>query len=325
MSRAILRADARVLQALAIVLGAQSGPVPGRIDRRFLRSAFRRRAHELHPDKARGLGMSEAVLVRRFHELKHAYDTLLSALASHVAIVLAADDGGPRPTIVVPSQGRRTDVHPRIVRAQAPRGGVPRAAARAGMAAPTAGTADPRPGRDRPDGRPRPVTREGSAAAARVPSRSTSPQRPSFRHTGSIPARRLRFAQYLYYAGVIDWATLMAAMRWQQRTRPLLGQIARQLSYLTLDDVCAILRERALGERFGDAAVRLRRLDKRRLLTIIGRQRRFDRPIGRYFTENRIVRPEVLARLLERHVAHNLACAAAEIGARQRNRRVAGG
>jgi len=140
-----------------------------------------------------------------------------------------------------------------------------------------------------------------------------------------VPARRLRFAQYLYYAGVIDWATLIAAMRWQQRTRPLLGQIARQMSYLTLDDVCAILKERTLGERFGDAAVRLRRLDQRRLLTILGRQRRFDRPIGRYFTENHIVRPEDLARLLERHAAHNLLCAAAEIGARQRPGRVAGG
>jgi hypothetical protein len=149
--------------------------------------------------------------------------------------------------------------------------------------------------------------------------------RPSFRHSGAIPARRLRFAQYLFYAGVIDWATLVAAMRWQQRTRPLLGELAREMSYLSQDDVHAILRGQACDERFGETAIRLQRLDRLRLLTLLGRQRRFDRPIGRYFTENRIVTPSALARLLERHWAHNLACAAAECGERSRRRRAARG
>jgi hypothetical protein len=322
MSRAVLQADGRVLQALATVLGGQPGPIPASINRRFLRSAFRRRAHELHPDKARGLGLAEAVLVQRFRELKHAYDFLLTSLVGDGVIVVA--EAMARPAIVVPDRGRPIDGNPRIVRAQAPRGGVPRAAARAGMRAPSPGSGDPRRGRRHPDERPRPTPRECSVGPD-SPVRVAATPRPSFRHAGPVPARRLRFAQYLYYAGVIDWATLIAAMRWQQRTRPVLGQIARQMSYLTLDDVYAILRQRALGERFGDAAVRLRRLDQRRLLTILGRQRRFDRPIGRYFTEHRIVRPEDLARLLERHAAHNLLCAAAEIGARQRPGRVAGG
>ncbi len=223
----ILQADEHVWRALEVVLGGCPGVgvLPPRVDRDLLKSAFRRRAHQLHPDKARAVGLSEQALAERFHELKLAYDYILSLLDS-----------------------------------------------KAGGAAPS---------------------RSGAQ--------------------GKVPARRLRFAQYLYFTGIIDWRTLLAAMRWQHRTRPRLGEIAREMSFLSAEGVTEILRLKASQERFGDAALRLRRLDHVRLFAMLCRQRRFDRPIGRFFVDHGLLTPAALARHLDRHWAHNLACAAAEI------------
>jgi hypothetical protein len=222
----ILQADEHVRRALGVVLGAYPGVggLSPAVDRRVLKSAFRRRAHQLHPDKARAVGLSEQALAHRFRELKHAYDYLLALLDAPALIA-----------------ERR------------------------------------------------------------------------FRRPGAIPRKRLRFAQYLYFTGIIDWHTLLAAMRWQHSARPRLGEIARQMSFLSSEDVGEILRLRGGAERFGDAALRLGRLDHVRLFAVLGRQRRFDRPIGRFFVDHGILTPVELAQQLDRHWAHNLACAAAEI------------
>jgi hypothetical protein len=132
-----------------------------------------------------------------------------------------------------------------------------------------------------------------------------------------IPRRRLRFAQYLYYARVIDWNTLFRAMRWQHRTRPFVGEIARDIGLLNAHDVSYVLRHRRRDERFGEAALRLGRLDHVRLLTILGHQHRLDRPIGRYFVEQSILTTDELGHWLERHWCHNLSVATAEMRTRR--------
>ena len=129
-----------------------------------------------------------------------------------------------------------------------------------------------------------------------------------------IPKRRLRFAQYLYYAHVIDWSTLLKARRWQHRTRPYVGEIAREIGLLSGEDVDHVLRHRQAGERFGDAALRLGRLDHVRLLTILARQHRLARPIGRYFLEHNILTPAELNAWLQHNWVHNLSVAATELG-----------
>jgi hypothetical protein len=282
----ILQADERVLEALGVVLGTSPGlriPYPSRIDRRLLKTAFRKRAHLLHPDKARALGIHVSLLAHRFRELKSAYDFLAGLLDVHA-------------TIAVNARGA----------AAPPRPAPPPAATRSSNAAPrTETTASPGNG----NGNGKTSAPTGSTQAGKTH---------GFRHSGAVPRRRLRFAQYLYYSRVIDWQTLVSAMRWQYRMRPRLGDIARQMSYLSSDDVCDILRHKGLDERFGEAALRLRRLDLPRLLTLLGRQRHFDRPIGRFFVEHAIVTPEELSHLLERHMQHNLTCAAAEFAGRGR-------
>ena len=259
-----LETDGRVLQALGVVLGVVPLRLPATVDRRALKTAFRRRAHLLHPDKARAVGSTEQALAHRFQELKRAYDFLLALL-----------DGR------TPADPPGVLGHDRICRHH---GATP---------------IEP----------PREVSAARRAGQARVDTRH------DLHPSGVIPRQRLRFAQFLYYARVIDWGTLLRAVRWQHRMRPRLGEIAREYGYLSLDDVGHVLRHKAHDERFGDAALRLGRIDHVRLLTVLARQHRHDRPIGRYFVEHDILTLAELGLLLQRHWAHNLDVAGAQMRA----------
>ena len=46
-------------------------------------------------------------------------------------------------------------------------------------------------------------------------------------HLSPIPDRPLRFGQFLYYAGLIDWHTMIDAITWQLNVRPKIGEIGR--------------------------------------------------------------------------------------------------
>lgn len=249
-----LAAEGRVQRALGVVLGVDPLRLAtSRLDRQTLKTAFRRQAHRLHPDKALVMGLPEQALTDRFRELKLAYDYLLALIEAQKATAYVSKPAAP------------------------------------------------------------PLNQPGSDT------------RPGFHPSGKIPRRRLRFAQYLYYAHVIDWSTLFRAMRWQHRTRPCVGEIAKESGLLSGDDVTHILRHKRIDERFGEAALRLGRLDHVRLLTILGHQHRLDRPIGRYFVEHGVLTPEALEHWLRLHWTHNLAVAAAEMRMRGAHRRAAYG
>jgi AcrR family transcriptional regulator len=227
------------------------------VDRKGLKSVFRRKAHRLHPDRAAALGAHAPTLTRRFRELDGAYRLLLEAL----------DRAGGRLFVPPhhPAEPRRRWI-PEPLRYRSPE--------------PT---------------RPRPAPQHADPG----PEVHLRPQ-------GTVPRRRLRFAQYLYHSRIIDWTTLCDALRWQCRLRPRIGDIARRLRYLTHDDVCEILRHRGADERFGEAALRLRKLDARRLLVLLGNQQLLDRPIGGYFVERGILTRGELQELLRRHIVHNI-------------------
>jgi hypothetical protein len=256
--------DDRIQSALRILFGPT--PQATRIDRRAIRSCFRRRAHDLHPDKAQQLGVSSTILAHRFRELRRAYEYLNRALDPHAELLLSPFVRTP------PIETRERSVY-----------------------------------------RPRPVP---SPAAGAWQAWRPGPQNGAY-----LPARRLRFAQYLYYSRIIDWPTMIAAMRWQGRKRPRVGEIARELRYLSRPDIADILRHRGLDERFGEAALRLGRINHVRLFAVLGHQRRLDLPIGRFFVDHAILTPDELTAHLEGHMQHNLACATTAV--RERLRRSA--
>lgn len=122
----------------------------------------------------------------------------------------------------------------------------------------------------------------------------------------SVPEIRLLFGQYLYYAGIISWKTLITAITWQRRQRPPFGKIAVMWDYLDRRDIEAIFAGRRPGEKMGDSALRLGLLTPFQRNAVLGFQRWLQRPIGSYFAENGLLTEEEivsLIRLLKKHNA----------------------
>jgi hypothetical protein len=127
---------------------------------------------------------------------------------------------------------------------------------------------------------------------------------PSF-YGGPLPRRRLRFAEFVYYCGIIHWNHLIGAMAWQHRVRPRFGDLACELHFFDQEAVLEILRKRRADERFGETALRLGLLDAFRQFVVLGRQRRYDAPVGRYFVEQGIISRRRLEQLLAANQEHN--------------------
>jgi len=264
-----------VLQAGRVLFGPAFAAEAGSW-RDTLKATYRRRAMETHPDRARSLGRPEAVLAREFKRVAEAYR------------VLSMLRGGP----------------------------VPRAAVRP----PPQRAARPAPNRSPPRPPPSPAER---VRVHRTPGPAPAPDpvRPSA-WSGAprvrvgvrpedLPRRRLRFAEYLYYAGRVRWTELVDAIAWQRAQRPPLGRIAVDFGFLAPDDVGVLLerrREAAAGAiPFGEWAVRQGYLTPFQLLAALGQQLRMQQPIGQFFVERGIIEPEEIDAVRRRILRHNSA------------------
>lgn len=124
-------------------------------------------------------------------------------------------------------------------------------------------------------------------------------------HRGPLPCRPLRLGEYLYYRGLISWQSLIQAICRQRRERPLLGELAVRLDYLTREDTRRIRASQVGAERFGETAVRLGLLSSGRLFVLLGRQRRMGRLFGEYIAESGSIPIARMARLIDEHRRHN--------------------
>ncbi len=180
--------------------------------------------------------------------------------------------------------------------------------------------AAPRP----PPRQPRAAPRPSSAAAERVRVHRTPAPAPDPVRTSAwsgaprvrvgvrpedLPRRRLRFAEYLYYAGRVRWTELVEAIAWQRAQRPPLGRIAVDFGFIAVDDVGVLLerrREAAAGAiPFGEWAVRQGYLTPFQLLAALGQQLRMQRPIGQFFVERGILEPDEIDSVRRRILRHN--------------------
>lgn len=119
-------------------------------------------------------------------------------------------------------------------------------------------------------------------------------------YAGRIPARRLLFGQYLYYAGHISLSTLIKAIVWQRLQRPSVGAIAVSWGWIEGSDIIDILRRRKYGEKFGECAVRLGLLSRYQLVCLLDKQRMAQPQIGKYFIEQDILSStEVFKRIVD--------------------------
>ncbi|MFZ5570847.1 MAG: J domain-containing protein [Thermodesulfobacteriota bacterium] len=124
-------------------------------------------------------------------------------------------------------------------------------------------------------------------------------------YQGIFPSRRLKFGQFLYYSQSISWKTLIQAIIWQKKQRPLFGQIAEDWGFLSSDAVHRILAAKPYTEKFGEFALRSGYLTVFQHLAILGKQRLHQPRIGQFFIQQHLFSTEKLEQLIQRAVVHN--------------------
>jgi hypothetical protein len=124
-------------------------------------------------------------------------------------------------------------------------------------------------------------------------------------YNGDVPKRKLLFAQFLYYSGLISWQTLIEAIAWQRTQRPRIGQIAQDWGILTPDDIHQIILHRDMGEKFGESAIRQGKLTPFNVKTLLGRQRFLQKRIGEFFIQKGLFTPKEMESMVKRQWLHN--------------------
>jgi hypothetical protein len=139
------------------------------------------------------------------------------------------------------------------------------------------------------------------------PVRPSSKPPANRRHTfyaGKIPPKKILFAQFLHYSGMISMQQMWGAVVWQKIRRPRLGDLACKLDWLKPFDITKIMSYRQKGELFGEAALRTGLLSSYQLLVLLGRQKLLQPRIGDYFIEKGIlssINLDAMAKALKEH------------------------
>ena len=209
------------------------------LDLSGLRSAYRKKALETHPDRARALGRDEAKMSDRFREVTLAYERLIPIVNNKGAVPLQGQSS-------VKKNNEKTN-------------------------------------------------------AGHQAKRHFS----DLFYTKEIPKRELLLGQFLYYSGLISWRTLMRAITWQRRQRPLIGQIALEWEMISHHEIQRILMRRNLKGKFGERAIRLGYLSRFQLMALLGKQRNLQCPIGEFFVNEGILRFQDMEVMTKRQKIHN--------------------
>jgi hypothetical protein len=155
-----------------------------------------------------------------------------------------------------------------------------------------------------------PAEAPGAPAPRAVEPRPAAGPRPA--DAAAVPDRQLRFAEYLFYRGLVGWEDVVAALRWQRGQRPVVGQIAVQWGWLDHDDVRELLerrcRERAFSVPFLEFAQRAGFLTEAQRTALLGQQRRLQRRIGEYFVESGLLSGAEVDGVAEELRRHNARC-----------------
>ena len=178
-----------------------------------LKSIFRQKALEFHPDRALILGKSPEEMSEKFKDVKLAYEKLRELLRR-------SPEGIHIPGVQRPAPSRDHNRN------------------------------------DPPDPGPEPGADQRHAKDGHENSR-WSPEPGLHYWEADIPDIRLLFGQFLYYAGLIPWNTLISAITWQRRQRPSFGRIARMWDYPLTDHEILLLSQEFLDRTRHDIPLSL--------------------------------------------------------------------
>ncbi len=250
-----------------------------------IKSAYRQRAMETHPDRA---ALENAEMQRQRHDLflsvQEAYENLVTFLD-------AREKGYQLPPGAPPPP--------------------PRPAARPASRRPPSHAANGNRD-DRSEQRP-----HGKASCDNGQQHNLHWDIDSL-YQGPLPNRRLLLGHFLYYSGLINWRTIIQALIWQRTERPRLGELGQRFGLLSEEEVIQILRNRPGRAPFGKAALELGLLSEPQLQMLIFHQKRLQKKFGEFFLEKKLLDPEELRELLDRYQEHNAEIARRTQGARFR-------
>lgn len=124
-------------------------------------------------------------------------------------------------------------------------------------------------------------------------------------YKGPLPKREMLFAEFLYYSGHVPWKAFIDSIVWQRQLRPRFGEIAKSWKYISEEQIRQIIRGKLLGERIGEAAVRMAMLTNLQVKTIVLHQRMRQKRIGEYFVLHGFLNREQVEQLYYQFRQHN--------------------
>ncbi len=124
-------------------------------------------------------------------------------------------------------------------------------------------------------------------------------------YRGPIPYRVLEFGRYLYYSGHVTYWSLIEALVWQRKQRPLIGGVALRWGWLSQGAVDQIVAANTVPGRFGEKAVSLGLLSDFQVKTLLYYQRTQQERLGKYFVLNELLTGEQLELLVRKLNEHN--------------------
>ena len=143
------------------------------------------------------------------------------------------------------------------------------------------------------------------SSALRAPAPDAAPRAPPPRPTARVPPVPLRLGTFLRHCGVASLADLGAALAWQARSRPRLGDVAVRLGLLSRERADEVARHLAPLERFGEAAARLGSLNPTQVTRLLWFQRGRQTRLGAWFVERGLLSEAELDGLVAELARHN--------------------
>jgi hypothetical protein len=124
-------------------------------------------------------------------------------------------------------------------------------------------------------------------------------------YRGAMPYRPLLFGHYLYYYGLTNWRTISRVLIWQRLGRPRIGELGLRAGVFSCEDIGLILRNKTPKQSFGQTARDLGLVTDRQLQSLIVLQRNLQKKFGAILVERHLVRPCELQELLFQFTTHN--------------------
>lgn len=237
-----------------------------------LKSAYRKRAMEVHPDRfAVKDRMPQQLINLSFSMVQDAYENLLCFLKNREKIRSSAGSQELN-AVASPARQQNTKERPRSY----------------------GGSEQPFPNR-----RMKPATFSHNSSKRDIFKNIES------LYQGPFPRRQLLFGHFLYYSGLVSWQTIARTLTWQRIGRPRLGELSLRFGMLKSEGIISILQNKVPFQPFGQTAIRLGLLNEYQLRILLLHQQRIQKKFGTILLENNIINDFELHNLLYKFKQHN--------------------